>query len=83
MSKIFINEDIGYLPLEEALIHLTDDWICGGNVSHETVITMRDALRGLTQRAVDICPACAGTGILTHNRVTGQCPLCVGTGKYH
>lgn len=44
MNKIYINEDVGYLPIWEALIHLTDDWICGGNVSHETVLSMRDAL---------------------------------------
>ena len=46
-SKIYINEDIGYVELWEALRHLTDDWICGGNVSHETVMNMRDVISEL------------------------------------
>lgn len=46
-SKIYINEDIGYVEAWEALAHLTDDWICGGNVSHETVMNMRDVIAEL------------------------------------
>lgn len=46
-SKIYINEDIGYVEAWEALAHLTDDWICCGNVSHETVMNMRDVIAEL------------------------------------
>ena len=46
-SKIYINEDIGYVEAWEALAHLTDDWICGGNVSNETVMNMRDVIEEL------------------------------------
>lgn len=31
----------------------------------------------------DDCPACKGTGILSHQRTTTQCPLCEGSGKYY
>ena len=46
-SKIYIDEEVGYLEAWEALVHLTDDWICGGNVSHETIMNMRDVIAEL------------------------------------
>jgi len=46
-SKIYIDEEVGYLEAWEALVHLTDNWICGGNVSHETIMNMRDVIAEL------------------------------------
>ena len=119
-SKIYINEDIGYVEAWEALAHLTDDWICGGNVSHETVMNMRDVIAelrselaeyvelhskvadelgtanhklmqiedlskresGLTPRAADECPTCAGLGFVNDKRGRRgvDCSDCNGSG---
>jgi len=118
-SKIYIDEEVGYLEAWEALVHLTDDWICGGNVSHETIMNMRDVIAelrgelaeyvelhskvadelgtanyklmqiedlakresGLTQRAADVCPECAGSGKTGSIGLPRECPFCDGTGK--
>jgi hypothetical protein len=119
-SKIYINEDIGYVEAWEALAHLTDDWICCDNVSHETVMNMRDVIAelrnelaeyvalhskvadelgtanhklmqiedlakresGLTPRAADECPTCAGLGFVNDNRGRRgvDCSDCNGSG---
>lgn len=119
-SKIYIDEEVGYLEAWEALVHLTDDWICGGNVSHETIMNMRDVIAelrgelaeyvelhskvadelgtanyklmqiedlakresGLTKRAADECPTCAGLGFVNDNRGRRgvDCSDCNGSG---
>ena len=69
-SKIYINEDIGYVELWEALRHLTDDWICGGNVSHETVMNMRDVISELRNELAEY--------VELHSKVASE----LGTANY-
>lgn len=63
-SKIYINEDIGYVEAWEALAHLTDDWICGGNVSHETIMNMRDVIDELRNELAEY--------VELHNTIASQ-----------
>lgn len=35
----------GYVPLDEALLIMTDSWIADGNITHQTAIDLRDAIK--------------------------------------
>ncbi len=43
-------------------------------------MSIRAAKRGLTKRALDVCPSCAGKGIKQIGAYSETCPACHGTG---
>ena len=66
-------------------------WIVGAQLSGHGVevqryantmaMSIRAAKRGLTQRAPDVCPECAGSGKTGSIGLPRECTYCDGTGK--
>ncbi len=46
-------------------------------------MSIRAAQVGLTKRAPDVCPECAGSGKTGSVGLPHECPFCHGTGKRH
>lgn len=43
--------EAGDIPLDEALLIMTDDWIDNGNYCPQTIIDLRDALKAALKQA--------------------------------
>ena len=74
-----------------AALEWAANWIIGAQLSGHGVevqryantmaMSIRAAKRGLTPRALDVCPSCAGKGTYQIGVYSETCSACHGTGK--
>lgn len=61
--KIYVSDGFGgdgeFTP-KQAVELMTDDWICGGNASHQTLMDTRDALKAAQQNVQRTAIAAGG-----------------------
>ena len=62
-KKIYLH-DIGDVTLKQAVNLMTDKWICAGNVSDQTVMDIRDALKAAQQSVQRTAIAAGALGLL-------------------
>ena len=89
MAQIEILEDARDIAYNAAL-EWAATWIVGAQLSGHGVevqryantmaMSIRAAKRGLTKRALDVCPSCAGSGYSQNTYPTYVCSACSGTG---
>ena len=79
--------DIAYnAALEWAASYIIGAQLSGHGVevqryANTMAMSIRAAKRGLTQRAPDVCPECAGSGKTGSIGLPRECPYCDGAGK--
>ena len=91
VAQIEILEDARDIAYNAAL-EWAATWIVGAQLSGHGVevqryantmaMSIRAAKRGLTQRAPDVCPECAGSGKTGSIGLPRECPYCDGAGTY-
>lgn len=74
----------------DAALEWAASWVTGAQLSGHSeevqeyarnmAMSIRAAKRGLTMRALDVCPSCAGKGIKQIGVFAETCPACHGAG---
>ena len=74
----------------DAALEWAASWITGAGLigkseeiqeyAHTMAMSIRAAQRGLTPRALDACPSCAGNGFMKIGVYAETCPACHGAG---
>ena len=90
VAQIEILEDARDIAYNAAL-EWAATWVVGAQLSGHGVevqryantmaMSIRAAKRGLTPRALDVCPSCAGKGTYQIGVYSETCSACHGTGK--
>ncbi len=75
----------------DAALEWAAEWVTGVQLSghgeevqeyaRNMAMSIRAAKRGLTKRALDVCPSCAGSGYSQNTYPSYVCSACSGTGK--